>query len=108
MNFYKMIFLIGSSVFICTTSLHASHTPSSFEIGRDVGSNISNGIRGAEQKRIMRQIIENIQHCETQEDVLVVSGQIFQYLSPEQQPLAMQILQLKIEILKSSENQRSK
>ena len=56
----------------------------------------------------MRQIIENIQHCETQEDVLVVSGQIFQYLSPEQQPLAMQILQLKIEILKSSENQRSK
>lgn len=70
-------------------------TPSPFEIGRAVGGNVSNGIRGAREQNSIDQILAQANSTGNQEDIDNAMQQILTRVSPEKQQMAMQVLQQK-------------
>ncbi len=113
-KYLRFVSFMGLYFFFLAAPLCASNMPSPFELGRAIGGNIAGGIRegiekakreSAIEQEVLRernainQILENINNCNNREDIRIVSGQILRYLSPERQPIAMQILQLKLDEL---------
>ncbi len=60
-------------------------TPTPFELGRDIGSNISSGIRSAAEQRSLERILSQIQQGNNPENI----ASILQRFSPERQQIAM-------------------
>lgn len=92
--------LLGLTVFLNTICL--ADMPSSFEMGRSVGGNISKGLHKVQERQVLDQIIADIDHCKTREDILAVSYRILREVPFERQSVVMQILWLKQTELESS------
>lgn len=66
--------------------------PSPFELGRSVGENISGGIRGAQERGAIDEILAQANASEDPQAVNNAIGQILRRVSPEKQEAALQIL----------------
>jgi len=69
--------------------------PSPFELGRSVGGNISGGIRDSRERNSIDQILEQANASGQQEDIDQAMRSILSQVSPERQPMALQVLQQK-------------
>jgi hypothetical protein len=70
-------------------------TPSPFEIGQAVGSNVSGAFRGARDRSAIDEILEQANSSGDPQAVNDAMGQILHRVSPERQQQAMQVLQMK-------------
>lgn len=70
-------------------------SPTPFEIGRGIGSNVGGAIRGARETSAIDEILQQANASGNEEDVQNAMNQILQRVSPERQQMAMQLLQNK-------------
>jgi len=82
-------------------------TPSPFEIGRAIGSNISGGIRGAQERSSIDDILSQANSSEDPQAVNNAIGQILRNVSPERQEQALQVLGQKQQQIQSQKRRQA-
>ncbi len=82
-------------------------TPSPFQIGQAVGSNVSGGIRGAQQRSMIDDILEQANSSEDPNAINNAIGNILRQVSPERQEMALQVLGMKQQQIASQRRQQA-
>jgi len=82
-------------------------TPSPFEIGRAVGSNVSGGIRGAREQNSIDQILSEANQSQDPQAVQNAIGSILRQVSPQKQEAALQILGQKQQQLQAGKRRQA-
>lgn len=81
-------------------------TPSAFELGASIGRNVAGGVRQAQERSALDQILEDAAASGDPSAIDNVMGQFIQRVAPERQQMAMNVLQQKKSQLMNKQTQK--
>ena len=98
--FFCLSFLF---LFFCNANVW-SESPSSFEIGRAVGNNISGAFEENRDRNAIKNILNEVSQSEDPEDIHNAICKVFTQVSPERQSAIIAYLQDRYEQLKEKQD----
>jgi chaperonin cofactor prefoldin len=82
-------------------------TPGAFELGRAIGTNVSQGVTQASEQNYLDKVLNEIGQSNDPTQIQNSIGQILSHVSPERQPLAQAVIQNKLSLLQKQKTQQA-